>query len=350
MMSEQTDTPLRQDFALELEQLHTETRARPDELAAIRRRLRTGAPQHQRPPLRLLSFGVLGVLAAGLAVAAWVRAPAEPVPVQQLALSAEQWSEVSASDDVLLGFSGQGDLRTAGHVHDIDWKIGRLSVSVTPSQGIDLTVSTPEAQVSVVGTVFEVTRDTLGTTVTVERGRVEVICGEAAPLYLTAGQTQTCLPTTAMGLLNRAMDLKDTDPDAALAAISLGLAGLDAQSTDRDDLSYRAAELHDAAGRSEEALQAARDALGGDATYAVEASRLAVKHAMALGGCAQASEHLAWLARSDHATAEELALLAQCTLDTDPAAARALLEEAEARATDPGLKEKIRSRIDRLTP
>ncbi|MFT5684759.1 MAG: hypothetical protein ACI8RZ_005703 [Myxococcota bacterium] len=345
MMTEQTDIPLGQDFALELEQFHTETRARPDELAAIRRRLRTANTEGKRPKLRLLSIGTLGaVAAAGLAVALW---PTDPV-AQQVALSAEQWSEVQASNDVLLSFSGQGNLHTEGKVHDIDWKTGRLNVSVTPNQNIDLTVSTPEATVSVVGTVFEVRRDTLGTTITVERGKVEVSCGEQTPFYLEADGTHTCLPNTAMGLLNRAQDLKTTDPDAALESIALGLADLDETSTDFDDLHYRAAEIHHDAGRSAEALQSARAALTADATYAEEANHIAAKHGMIESGCAEASAHLAWLADNEHAEASELALLAQCTVDSDPDAARLLFEEAEARTTDPGLKEKIRSRIERL--
>ncbi len=345
MMSEQTDIPLGQDFALELEQFHSETRARPEELAAIRRRLRRARSERERPPLRLLSIGALTAMAAaGLAMVLW---PSDP-GVQQVALSAEQWSEVAASDDVLLGFAGQGDLQRTGKVHDIDWRTGRLSVSVTPNQDIDLTVSTPEAQVSVVGTVFEVRRDALGTTVSVERGKVEVLCDGQSALYLTSEQTHTCLPTTALGLLNRALDLKVDNPEAALEAIALGLEGLDESSNDYDDLHYWAADIHHGAERSEEALQSAQAALSADATYASEASRIAAMHGMVLGGCEGSAEHLSWLAENDEATAEELALLAQCTIDNVPAAARLLLEAAEARATDPGLKEKIRRRLDRL--
>ena len=174
------------------------------------------------------------------------------MPVQQLALSAEDWSEVQASEDVLLSFAGQGDLRAEGKVHDIDWSLGRLNVSVTPEQGVDLTVRTPEAEVSVVGTVFEVRRDRLGTTVSVERGKVSVSCSEGEPMLLRADGVHTCLPTTAMGLLNRALDLKSTDPDAALKAIEMGLER--AESSDSDDLHYRAAEIHREAGRPEAAL------------------------------------------------------------------------------------------------
>ncbi len=348
MMIKQTDIPLGQDFALELEQFHSETRARPEELAAIRRRLRTAqtAQEQRRPPLHLLSIGIAGMLAAAGLVMVMTRST-EPV-LQQIALSAEQWSEVSASDDVLLGFSGQGDLQSTGKVHDIDWRTGHLSVSVTPDQDIDLTVSTPEAQVSVVGTVFEVRRDALGTTVNVARGKVEVLCNNQDPLYLTSEQTHTCLPTTALGLLNRALDLKADDPDAALEAIAMGLEGLDETSNDYDDLHYWAADIHHGAERSKEALRSAQAALSADATYASEASRIAAMHGMVLGGCGLSTAHLSWLVDNDKATAEELALLAQCTIDNDPAAARKLLEAAEAQATTPGLKEKIRQRLDRM--
>ena len=347
-MSKQTDIPLGHDFALELEQFHSETRARPEELAAIRRRLRAvrSAQEQKRPPLRLLSIGTVSMLAAAGLMMVMTR-PSEP-GIQQVALSAEQWSEVAASDDVLLGFSGQGDLQSTGTVHDIDWRTGRLNVSVTPNQDINLTVSTPEALVSVVGTVFEVRRDALGTTVSVARGKVEVLCNNQSALYLTSEQTHTCLPTTALGLLNRALDLKADDPDAALEAIAMGLEGLDETSSDYDDLHYWAADIHHGAERSKEALHSAQAALSADATYASEASRIAAMHGMVLGGCELSAAHLSWLAENDEATAEELALLAQCTIDTDPATARQLLEAAEAQATDQGLKERIRRRLNRL--
>ena len=149
-----------------------------------------------------------------------------------------------------------------------------------------------------------------------------------------------------MGLLNRALDLKSTDPDAALKAIEMGLER--AESSDSDDLHYRAAEIHREAGRPEAALASAQAALGGDATYAREAHLLAAHQALTMGSCDSALPHLQWMAEQNHAAAEDLAALAQCVSKTDPAAERKWLEEAEARATDPGLKEKIRSRIDRL--
>ena len=346
MMNEHTDIPLGQDFALELEQFHNETRARPAELATIRRRLKAVKPQRDRPPLYLLSLGIAGAMAAGSLV---MLLPPEPI---QQTLSAESWSEVQAHDNVLLAFSGQGDLHAKGRVHNIDWKNGRLKVSVTPKQGIDLTVRTPEARVAVIGTVFEVRRDTLGTTITVERGKVEVSCGEEPSLMLTAEQgSHTCMPVTAMGLLNRAQDLKTTDPVSALDAIESGLEKVDFTSPDFDDLHYRAAEIHYRAGRPRAALKSARASLsGGDATYTVEAHRLAAEQGWKLEGCEEATAHLTWLAEEDHATANEFGLLAQCTEDTDPAAAVKWLESAEAKTTDPGFKEMIRSKIDKLQP
>ena len=347
-MSEHTDSPLRQDFALELELFHNETRARPEEMAAIRRRIRSAKPVKERPPIRLLSIGGL-VAAAALAIGVSIWLPDSPQPMQQLALSAEAWSEVQASEHVQLAFSGQGSAQIEGKVHDIDWKQGRLSVSVTPEQEIDLTVLTPEANISVVGTVFEVRRDTLGTTISVERGTVSVQCGEHEALFLTAGAAQTCLPTTAVGLLNRAQDLKSTRPDDAIAAIAMGLEKVDSSSTDFDDLHYRAAEIHYEAGRPEAALASARRSLsGGDGTYTANAHSIAAHQALTLGSCSDALPHLTWMAEQDHAGAEDLAVLAQCVTDIDPGAALQWLEAAEAKTTDPGLKERIRLRIEHL--
>ena len=351
-MNEHNDIPLGQDFALELEQFHSETRARPEELQAIRRKLRAAQTQQHRPPLRLLSIGLLGAAtaaAAGLAVTAWQ--PQAPQAPQQIALSAAAWSEVSAGEHVLLGFAGQGDLTTAGTAHDIDWRSGELKVSVTPQQGIDLVVSTPEASVSVVGTIFSVSRDLLGTTISVEHGTVEVACTGAEPLQLTDGQLHTCLPTTPMGLLNRAQELKSTDTAAALIAIDLGLAMVTPDSTDFDDLHYRAAEIHREAGRHAHALAAATAALsGGDATYTPEAHHIAAEQALILGDRDTAARHLTWLAENGSAEPEELAILGDHLAASDPETALKWLHAAEEATTDPGLQEKIRGRILRLTP
>jgi hypothetical protein len=349
MMSEHTDRTLRQDFALELEQFHNDTRARPEELAAIRRRIRSAKQDNaRRPSIRLLSMGGL-VAAAALAIGVSIGLTDNPMPIQALALSAESWSELEASEHVQLGFSGQGSAQVEGKVHDIDWKQGRLSVSVTPSQEIDLTVRTPEANILVVGTVFEVQRNTLGTTISVERGTVSVQCGQRTARQLTTGEKQTCLPTTAVGLLNRAQDLKRASPDDAVAAIAMGLELVDASSTDFDDLHYRAAEIHYEAGRPEAALESARSALsGGDGTYTAEAHSIAAHQALTLGSCSDALPHLIWMTEHDHAEAQDLAVLAQCVSDTDPGAALRWLEAAEAKAIDPVLKERIRTRIEHL--
>ena len=40
--------------------------------------------------------------------------------------------------------------------------------------------------------------------------------------------------------------------------------------------------------------------------------------------------------------------MAQCVAETDPTAALQWLEAAEAKATDPGLKERIHARIEQL--
>ena len=354
-MSEQTDLPLGQDYALELEQFHSETRARSEEMAAVRRRIRNVQPRRDRPPLRLMSLGLIGSMAAAaLTFTIWPTDDPVPATPQALALSAESWAELQVHEDVTLGWVGQGELEAEGRAHDIDWKSGRLKVSVTPKQGIDLTVRTPEATVSVVGTVFEVRRDTLGTTVTVERGQVEVICAEQTPLMLTADEnTHTCQPTTAVGLLNRAQDLIATDPDAAADSVKRGLQQA-APTTDSfaySGLHYQDARLHRDAGRHAEALHAANASLeGGDPEWLGKAHTLAAESGWMLGQCSEASSHLTWLAAHSSANAEQLFLLAGCVFENDPAAAQKWLENAEDIATDPGLKEKIRSHIERLAP
>ena len=90
---------------------------------------------------------------------------------------------------------------------------------------MDLVVETPEAQVRVVGTVFEVHRDTLGTEVTVDRGHVVVRCEDTGTRHeLAAGGTIACLPVRAPGLVARAHTLHERGADASLVLHALDLA------------------------------------------------------------------------------------------------------------------------------
>ncbi len=162
-----------------------------------------------------------GVVAAALALVLW---SPTPLPSTQLVASAPTHQVVS--DDVALDFRGAGDLSGTEQAPRIDWRRGTVRASVTPNQGIDLRVVTPEAEVRVVGTIFEVDRGSLGTRVQVEKGKVEVRCVDGTTRFVVPGEIVWCEPGTAAGYLARARALQRSGAPlpTILAAVDAGQA------------------------------------------------------------------------------------------------------------------------------
>jgi hypothetical protein len=217
-------------------------RAETEPSPAVVQRLRQGhRPSRRRAPVVVPVLA----LAAGLLAAVWTGWPSAPDPAAPEPAAPEAppplaaapalepvtatWSgEASAGalgPHVQAQASGRGAVTGTAQDLAVDWLSGELRLEVDPAAGVALTVATEEAQVTVTGTVFAVRRDALGTHTSVERGRVEVVCGDAAPVSLAAGSTRTCLPRTATGWLRRAAALDRTaQPHAVLAAAEAGLA------------------------------------------------------------------------------------------------------------------------------
>lgn len=174
--------------------------------------------------LGLAGGGLAAVVAVGLHLAF---APSMPGPTEEplRLVSEDGWSTVEPTRDVALDFLGKGSIRGTSEAPELQWNSGTVRAEVTPNQGVDLTVRTPEATVQVIGTVFEVERGAPGTTVTVARGKVKVECDLGTAALLRPGQQHTCLPTTAAGLLGRARYLqrKSAPPAEILTAVELGL-------------------------------------------------------------------------------------------------------------------------------
>lgn len=357
-MGEQNEgSPLGHDFGWELEQLRTETQARPAELAAIRLRLRSAQqdPGALAVPwaARWRALAPLGV--GGLAVAAaalWLAVRPAPVPeTQQMELFSSQWTAEQVHQDVALEFEGRGALEAKGKNHAITWREGRLKVSVTPKQDIQLDVHTPEATVSVVGTVFEVRRDLTGTTVSVERGKVAVRCGDGAPAPLVPEDgTRFCQTTSPAGLAALAKQRRaDGDLDGALDVAADGLARADAHSYAAAELYWQQALAFEAQDSWADALRSSEALLAtGQGDFETDAHHMAALAGRMADGCAAAGAHLRWLADAEAATPYELAHLADCTAETEPEAARVWLESAMAGATDSSLQQQLRERIDQL--
>jgi ferric-dicitrate binding protein FerR (iron transport regulator) len=147
-------------------------------------------------------------LGAGLLAALIALALLRPTAVEPTPLLASAPSELAVSPDVALDFEGQGELSGTEQAPRIAWRRGRVRASVTPNEGIDLRVLTPEAEVRVVGTIFTVDRGALGTRVEVEKGRVEVRCVDGTQRFVVPGEVVWCEPGTAAGYLARARALQ----------------------------------------------------------------------------------------------------------------------------------------------
>ncbi len=240
----------------ELRRFRDETVPSEFAVARLRRRVRL-APRRLNPLLLVGSGALAGALAACLVV---LLLPAQDLDPQPLSTAAP--TELKATQHVQLEYAGRGELVGDADSPRIQWESGRLTARVTPNRGIDLRVSTPEAEVRVVGTVFTVERDLLGTRVHVERGKVAVTCDGGQELLLVGGDEGECLPRSAAGLLARARALQFAAGDDVRILASLD-AGLDRQASDavRAELRWVRAEHLASMGLDEDARSAARAAL-----------------------------------------------------------------------------------------
>ena len=197
------------------------------------------------PPRRAMGWrlaaGVSGLAAAaGVALALWPAPGPTDAP-----LSVDLATLGPAGDLQLDGLGlvahGVGALEGTDAQPTVRWEQGSVRLDVDPTAGRRVRVETPDGAVEVLGTIFRVTRDPLGTEVAVERGRVAFACTSGAVSELAAGESSWCLPTTAGGLLGRAraLDAAGAAPDAVLATLDAGLAVAGPGSALSVELSYR---------------------------------------------------------------------------------------------------------------
>lgn len=352
MHDSHNDQPLGQDFGWELTQLRQETLPKRAEIDAIQHRLRQHTGQQGRMRgawLTWLSAGS-GAVAVAAGLLAWVLSPSPPQTQQIELVSAERINR-QVHDDVALDFSGRGQLEATGKTHTISWQEGLLKVSVKPEQGILLDVTTPEASVSVVGTVFDVQRDLTGTTVSVERGKVAVRCGTDPALLLVAEDEPVfCRTNSPAGLatLTRQL-LEEGDLDGALAISAEGLSVAPQNSYATAELHWNRTLIYVQRSAWLEALSSAEALLAtGQESFAISGHQAAARAGREAGGCSLAQPHLQWLADEQEATATELAHLADCLVATDPEQAANHLREAMTRTDDPALKQQLEHRHNQL--
>ena len=283
-----------------------------DSRAIARARADARAIAAEPPRGSLVPKLAAAVALAGVMVVAW-RIGEQPTPstiALELAPSAEP---TAAGPGVVLTPNGVGTVSGTEKDVVIDWQSGDLGVSVEPNAGIALTVHTREAEVRVVGTVFEVDRDVRGTRVRVTRGKVAVQCGGGGDSFLVVpGMDVTCMPLSGAGNLASARLLiaEGAPADEVLAAIDRGLGFSTEGDPVRDELAALRIETLADDGQRDEAIAAARAFLATAATLRrVEVARILLRLDYELEGCAAVSP---FVVRELATSPEDAALLRAC--------------------------------------
>jgi hypothetical protein len=271
-------------------------------------------------------------------------------PVRTITLTAAGAPVTEAwSDQVTLEALGSGQVRGTSQDVVVDWVSGTVRAIVEPNTGTQLAVVTEEARVQVIGTVFAVRRDLLGTTVDVERGRVRVDCedgwaGDVTPEF----GSHTCLPTTAGTLLGRADALMDRGVDQALQRETLdaGLILAEGGTAVEGELLVRRMRLHGDLGRIDDALADADLYLNTHSTRSDEVQRFAGWLALAERGCDAAVPYLTPLQLSG--ATQETVLLAECIAPQEPVRARRMLTGALVNEPDAAWTSRIHLDLEAL--
>lgn len=230
-------------------------RPHPDAMFRLEARLRR---PRQRPAVSVFRPVVVGVVLGLLMLLVvgdrWL-------PPLDLELRATAETTRAVGRHVHLSYRGLGTLRGTEAAPRIRWDVGSLGVEVTPGQGIRLEVETEDAHIRVVGTEFLVVRDTLGTQVQVQHGRVAVVCADGAPAeLLDPGEAALCLPARAAGILGRVRALRASgaSSEAQLEAVERGLVIGEPGEPAVGELIALKVEILAGSGRVIEAMDAAR--------------------------------------------------------------------------------------------
>lgn len=286
-----------------LQQFARETEMTEAERARYERMLRVRAAELGESSGRSWFSLPVGLTLAGAAAAGLFAVntlgPAEPRP---LAMTLEgPAAQATLTEHVRLRYAGQATVSGTDQAPNIELASGRVEVDVDPGLGIQLRVRTPEAEVKVLGTVFSVERSPLGSEIQVQRGRVGVSCADGSEQVLEAGQTHTCLPTDAAGLLgrSRALQAAGAPPLTVLASADAGLAAPELDPGTRGELTFVRLEALTATQSYGLALEAAQAYLAsGETGRRPDALEAAARLSLLSGGCAASEPFVAELEAS----------------------------------------------------
>lgn len=279
--------------------------------ARVRSRVKNSlvAPRPSRRPA--LTWAGAGVVAT-LTLITWLAWP-QARPPQPIAVAIDTaGADIKLAPDVALHAEGRGHAGGTETAPLIEWEEGRVSVEVTPDQGIDLIVRTPEATVRVIGTGFTVERSALGTTVDVRHGRVQVDCVVGTTHQLSANASVECAPTRPAALLGRAraQASRGDSADVVLATLDSANQPGTPDAIRGELLAFRVETLN-SAGRSDAALAAARQYLAeGHSPRRAEVRRIAAAILLKAGGCKAALPLLRDAVAEGGEASDQAALLA----------------------------------------
>jgi len=273
-----------------------ETEATPVDLTRLRARIRSAESEASAGWFGLtrgLALGGTGVLAVAAAAFMVLPGLGEPQPLAA-SFAAGSSTPVEVAPGVVMTADGAGELSGTETAPRLAWASGAVDVSVEPGAGLDVQVVTDEGVVRVVGTVFRVERDALGTTVSVSRGKVAVECVGGSEQFVTADQSTTCLPTTAAGLLGRARALP-SGTASVLDAVDSGL-GLQPDAAIRTELSALRVDHLARTGQIDAAISAAASHLAAaDSGRRAEVARIGATLAYQRDACASVGPFLSEL-------------------------------------------------------
>lgn len=155
---------------------------------------------------RGLAWGLALCVAAAvsvLLVAGLLAWPQAPAPLE-LELAASEPTSLEAVPGLVLEYEGTGFVGGDTRSVWLTWDQGRVLVDLEPESLDRFVIRTREATVTVLGTRFEVSRDAMGTHVSVTRGLVEVRCADAQVSHLRGGEQGQCEPVAPAALLGMA--------------------------------------------------------------------------------------------------------------------------------------------------
>lgn len=306
--------------------------------------LSTTPPRRRAPWMRRTAPVALAAAALLAAVALWPAMGPEP---RTMVL---ETGEVSLDAGVRAEVAGRGTARSANQATTVSWVEGSITLDVDPARvggsGREVRIETAEALVRVIGTVLTVERGSFGTEVSVERGKVETTCaGFDGVEILGAGQRTMCLRDAGAGLgYLLLLERQRTDPAARLEVIDRALAYAGGLAATRHQLLERRIGVLVELGRPDDAIRGVASLPPGE-----QIGRLSTgaNDAMVSGGCSTAAPWLEALARAGQVTGALLQV--QCLHETDPGAARQVLQAIDRAGLTPAQEASV-AQWDQVLP